>query len=164
MMILQHAVTTAHPLAGTAAQWMWMLPLLPLLGFIINGALSIFGAAQIGPRDPSDEHGAHGTAGSEAHDAAAISHAEQAGAHGDDHHAVKRHRFASIVSIVGPGVLLASFVLALMIFRAMTGAEIHEPFIQKYFSWMPVGDLNIDAAFQLDQLSMLMVQHRVHAG
>ncbi len=33
----------------------------------------------------------------------------------------------------------------------------HAPFVQRYFSWMPVGDLQIDAAFQLDQLSMLMV-------
>ncbi len=41
---------------------------------------------------------------------------------------------------------------------AMRGAgEIHAPFIQTYFSWMPVGDLQIDAAFQLDQLSMVMV-------
>jgi NADH-quinone oxidoreductase subunit L len=31
------------------------------------------------------------------------------------------------------------------------------PFIQRYFSWMPVGDLQIDAAIQLDQLSMVMV-------
>ena len=39
-------------------------------------------------------------------------YAEQAGVHGDDHHAVKRHRYASIVSIVGPGVLLASGYIA----------------------------------------------------
>jgi len=30
------------------------------------------------------------------------------------------------------------------------------PFVQRYFSWMPAGDLQIDAAFQLDQLSMMM--------
>ena len=33
----------------------------------------------------------------------------------------------------------------------------HAPFVQRYFSWMPVGDLQIDAAFQLDQLSMVMM-------
>ena len=33
----------------------------------------------------------------------------------------------------------------------------HAPFVQRYFSWMPVGDLQIDAAFQLDQLSMMMM-------
>src|SRR3712207_7617762 len=35
--------------------------------------------------------------------------------------------------------------------------ELHAPFVQRYFSWMTVGDLSIDASFQLDQLSMVMV-------
>ncbi len=39
----------------------------------------------------------------------------------------------------------------------MTGVEMHAPFVQHYFSWIPVGELRIDAAFQLDQLSMVMV-------
>ncbi len=38
----------------------------------------------------------------------------------------------------------------------MLGADLHEPVVQRYFSWMPVGDLQVDAALQLDQLSMLM--------
>src|SRR3954467_5567391 len=44
-----------------------------------------------------------------------------------------------------------------MAFFAMRGVgEMHSPFIQHYFSWIPVGDLHIDAAFQLDQLSIVM--------
>src|SRR3954467_5250820 len=44
-----------------------------------------------------------------------------------------------------------------MAFFAMRGVgEMHSPFIQHYFSWIPVGDLQLDAAFQLDQLSMIM--------
>jgi len=43
------------------------------------------------------------------------------------------------------------------IWQAMVGAHPTAPFIQRYFSWMPVGDLQIDAALQLDQLSMVMV-------
>src|SRR5690606_35011458 len=31
-----------------------------------------------------------------------------------------------------------------------------EPIVQRYWSWMPVGDLQVDAALQLDQLSLLM--------
>jgi len=54
-------------------------------------------------------------------------------------------------------VIIVAFGLALAIFMAMRGVEMHAPFIQRYFSWMPVGDLQIDAAFQLDQLSMVMV-------
>jgi NADH-quinone oxidoreductase subunit L len=67
------------------------------------------------------------------------------------------HKFASIASIVGPLVLVGSFVLALMAFFAMRGAgEMHAPLIQHYFTWIPVGELQLEAAFQLDQLSMVM--------
>jgi NADH-quinone oxidoreductase subunit L len=55
--------------------------------------------------------------------------------------------------------MVLAFALALAIFMAMqgTGGELHPPFIQRYYEWMPVGDLHIDAAFQLDQLSMVMI-------
>jgi NADH-quinone oxidoreductase subunit L len=155
-MLLQTAVSAAsqaHPLSGTIAEWVWLLPILPLAGFVINGLLSLAGA-HFGPTDPTaaeHEHHSEGTA-----DASAISHAGH-GADGDDQHAVKRHRWAGVVSVVGPGVLILSFLLALGIWQAMASAQPAAPFIQRYFSWMPVGDLHIDAAFQLDQLSMLMI-------
>ena len=148
------AGSASHPLSGTIADWLWLLPLLPLLGFVINGALSLDGA-RLGPADPNTpDHHPHSAAAAEA---PAISRAEQAGAVGDDHHAVKRHRWAGVVSIVGPGVLILSFALAVGMFLAMTGATVATPFVQTYFSWMTTGDLSIDAAFQLDQLSMTMV-------
>ena len=132
---------------------LWLLPILPLLGFVINGWLSLAGTP-LGPDDPSIPHPAeHDTHG---HAELAARTGETAAAN-DDHHAVKRHRFAGIVSIVGPGVLVLSFLLAIAIFREMLGGGSAAPFIQTYFSWMPVGDLKIDAAFQLDQLSMVMV-------
>jgi NADH-quinone oxidoreductase subunit L len=62
----------------------------------------------------------------------------------------------AIPSIVGPGVIGLAFVIALMNFVRMSGAEMHSPAIEHYFSWMPVGSLQIGAALQLDQLSMLM--------
>ncbi|MEO8577434.1 MAG: NADH-quinone oxidoreductase subunit L [Gemmatimonadales bacterium] len=153
MMLLQIAAE-AHPLAGTVAEWMWLLPVLPLLGFLINGALALFSSVHVGPPDPDMGHG-HGAHGS---DASETSHAEGAGAHGDDHHAVKRHKYAGIVSIIGPLVLGLSFLLAFAIFQQMRSIPSMEaPFLQSYFSWMPAGDLQIDASFQLDQLSMVMV-------
>src|SRR5687767_13125645 len=157
--LLQSAVsgaTTAasHPLAGTVAEYMWLLPLLPLLGFVINGLLSL-DSARFGPGDPNTP-GHHPHSESAAH-APAISNAEQAGAVGDDHHAVKRHRWAGIVSLVGPGVLILSFGLAIAMFMAMTAETMETPLVQKYFSWMATGNLSIDGAFQLDQLSMVMV-------
>jgi NADH-quinone oxidoreductase subunit L len=151
-MLLQHAASVGgHPLSGTVARYVWLLPLLPLLGFVLNGLLSISSAFHFGPSDPSASHG-------DGHDAHAAHGESGGGAHGDDHHVVARHRHAGLVSLIGSGVLIAAFGLALAIFMAMRGVgEMHAPFIQRYFSWMPVGDLQIDAAFQLDQLSMLMV-------
>jgi NADH-quinone oxidoreductase subunit L len=156
-MLIQSVATLSaqsSPLSGTVAAWMWLLPILPLAGFVINGLLSL-NSFHWGPADPNaPDHQLHSEAAGAAPE---ISHAEEAGAAGDDHHAVKRHRFATLTSIVGPGVLVLSFLLAVAIWWAMLGAHSDAPYIQRYFSWMPVGDLRIDAAFQLDQLSMLMI-------
>jgi NADH-quinone oxidoreductase subunit L len=156
-MLVQTAATVAaqtSALSGTVAEWMWLLPVLPLLGFVINGLLSL-NSAHFGPQDPNTPgHHPHSEGAAEA---PAISDAEEAGVVGDDHHAVKRHRWAGLTSFVGVGVLILSFALAAMIWRTMVVSHPDAPFIQRYFSWMPVGDLQIDAAFQLDQLSMVMI-------
>jgi NADH-quinone oxidoreductase subunit L len=146
------AAAGSHPVSGTVARYLWAVPLLPLLGFLINGALSIVAAYHVGPSDPSAAHGgdAHG---------AEHGHAD-GGGHADEHHAVARHRYAGLTSIVGPGVLVLSFLLSAAIWMAMRsvgGGEMAAPFIQRYFAWMPAGDLQIDAMFQLDQLSMMMM-------
>lgn len=137
---------TGHALADTVARFVWLLPLLPLLGFVLTGILSLRAAASIGPADPSaHEHGAH-------------EHA--AGSHDDhDAHHAARHPSAALVSLIGPGVLFLTFGLALLIFMAMRGVgeAMHVPYVQTLFAWMPTGDLSIDVALQLDQLSMVMV-------
>ncbi len=139
------ALSGVHPLAGTIAAWMWLLPLLPLIGFVVNGALCLLSKSHIGPSDPDMGHGDHETAVA-THDT-----------HSDDTHAQGPPKFASLVSIVGPGVLLLSFLLAVAIFFTMRGVDMPTPYIQRYWNWMPVGDLKVDFAFQLDQLSMVMV-------
>ena len=74
-MLLQTAVSAAsqaHPLSGTIAEWVWLLPILPLAGFVINGLLSLAGA-HFGPTDPTAAEHEHHSEG--AADASAISHA-----------------------------------------------------------------------------------------
>ena len=143
-------VVAAHPLAGTAARFVWLLPALPLLGFLVNGALSITAAARLGPADPSAGHvGGHDAAQGPAHD--------ESDGHADGSPHAVRHRHAALVSLVGPGVLVAAFGLAVVILAAMRGADMHAPFIQTLFEWMPAGDLRVNAALQLDPLSMVMV-------
>ncbi|MEO8909353.1 MAG: NADH-quinone oxidoreductase subunit L [Gemmatimonadaceae bacterium] len=156
-MLLQSVVAVTsdtHPLSGTIAAWIWLLPVLPLAGFVINGLLSL-NSVHFGPGDPNTpDHHPHSEGAAEAPER---SHREDAGAVGDDHHAVRRHRWAGVTSVVGPAVLILAFLLALGIWRAMTGVQMDAPYIQTYFSWMPVGDLHVNVAFQLDQLSMVMI-------
>jgi NADH-quinone oxidoreductase subunit L len=144
------ATVDTHPLAATAARYVGLLPLLPLAGFLMNGALSLVPAYKRGPGDPSSA--GHGHAASES------AHAKESGAHSDDHHEVTRHPYASLVSVIGPLVLALSFGLAVMIWMAMAGGDdMKTPYVQTFFDWMVTGDLKISWAFQLDQLSMIMV-------
>src|SRR5687768_9094821 len=121
-MLLQHASAAGtHPLAGTAAEWMWLLPILPLIGFIVNGVLAWRAVAHVGPADP-DIHGAHAADG-HAHDAHA--------GHADAHHVPTRHPYAGITTIVGPLVMVLAFGLAVLIWMAMLGAHPETPFVQR---------------------------------
>jgi NADH-quinone oxidoreductase subunit L len=151
-MLLQEVASGAtHPLAGTAAEWIWLVPVLPLLGFVINGLLSLTSATHVGPADP----GAHGDdAHAHASPPAGAGHGTHG--HGDDAHVAQRHRYANIVSLVGPAVLGLSFVLAIAIVAALAGAHAEAPFVKRLYPWIVAGDLTVDAAFQVDQLSMVM--------
>ena len=138
----------AHPLSGTLADWIGILPLIPLLGFVINGAIALLHAYRAGPSDPSlhthVEHGADMGTG-----------AVHAG-HEPTAHSLAHPR-AWLTSIVGPGVLGIAFAMSAVLFTVMAGAgELHAPFVKEYFRWIPMGDLELTWAFQLDQLSMLM--------
>ncbi|HEV8362779.1 MAG TPA: NADH-quinone oxidoreductase subunit L [Gemmatimonadaceae bacterium] len=136
--------TQSHPLAGTVAQLIWLVPLLPLAGFVINGLLSLTSVAKLGPPDPYAYHEAH------------HGHEGHADEHHDDHHAQTKHRYARVVSIIGPLVLWAAFGLAVSIFGALASANAESPFVRSLFSWMIAGDLSVNAALQVDQLSMTM--------
>ncbi len=151
---MQTETHTGHPLADTVARFAWLLPTLPLLGFLLNGWLSLKHAAKPGPADPSAAghgHGGHG-------DADGAGHGHDAAAHHEDHHPA-RHPAAKLASLIGPGVLALSFGLAVAILFAMIGAGegMHDPYILTLFQWMPTGALSVDVALQLDQLSMVMV-------
>ena len=61
------------------------------------------------------------------------------------------------VTLVGPGVVGLSFLLVLMNFAGMFTADLHDPVVVSYWSWMVTGSLEVDAALQLDQLSMIMM-------
>ena len=125
----------AAGLEDSQAAWEPVLPgliiLLPLLGFAINGALALAAA-----RKSAD--------------------AVRAGREFDFFES-GRSATHSLPTWVGPGVLLLAFLLTVVNFVGMLGAELHEPVIRSYWSWITTGDLNVAAAIQLDQLSMVMM-------
>ena len=106
-----------------------LIVLLPLLGFLVNGVL----AMRVGARA-----------------AAAV----RAGGDGSEHRDDGHKRW---VTLVGPGVVGLSFVLVLLNFAGMFHADLHDPVVVSYWSWMVTGALEVDAALQLDQLSMIMM-------
>jgi NADH-quinone oxidoreductase subunit L len=61
-----------------------------------------------------------------------------------------------LVSVVGPGVLGLAFVVAAVNLALVAAAHGAEPVVRSYWTWIEVGQLRIDAALQLDQLSILM--------
>ena len=117
------------PAAGYEPVLPGLIVLLPLLGFLFNGIL----AMQVGGRA-----------------AAAVRAGADGSGHQDDGH--KRW-----VTLVGPGVVGLSFVLVLLNFAGMFHADLHDPVVVSYWSWMVSGGLEVDAALQLDQLSMIMM-------
>ena len=127
--LLQAAGTMpGHPLDGTAAaNLLGLLPLLPLLGFLINGGIALRTAR-------STDSGAPSTTARN-----------------------------PIVSLMGPGVIIAAFAVALVIFFTMQAVAarapglLDAPYISHGQTWMLVGNLDIRWSWQLDQLSILMV-------
>ncbi len=101
--------------AETHAEWEPVLPgliiLLPLLGFLINGALALSAA-----RRSADAVRAGGE----------IDFTE--GGRPSTH---------SLPTWVGPGVMLLAFLLTIVNFVGMAGAELHEPVIRSYWTWRP---------------------------
>ncbi|HEX8905552.1 MAG TPA: NADH-quinone oxidoreductase subunit L, partial [Longimicrobiaceae bacterium] len=184
----------------------WLIVALPLLGFVLNGLLSIVAARRALPPlppvgDPSydvhdEDHGhavdaahpalVHAAVGAEmpseqeAHDTGAVAHpvdaahaemhddhaggAHAVDAHGHDPHEPDEHLPAGpkpfthvLPSFIAPGMLIASFVVAVLNFLAMRGVGPEQRFaIAPGWAWIPVENLQVDAALQLDPLSMVM--------
>jgi NADH-quinone oxidoreductase subunit L len=113
-----------------------LIVLLPFLGFVINGALALIsarrGADLVRSGSDGDETEHHGPPGPKP-----ATHA--------------------LPTFIGPGVVLLAFLIVLVNFTRMLGAELHEPVIQTYWTWMGTGTFEVAAALQLDQLSMIMM-------
>jgi NADH-quinone oxidoreductase subunit L len=97
-------------MTGTTIDLVWLVPLLPLAGFAVNGAL-----------------------------------------------ALARPQAKSAVTVIGVGVLLGAFGAAVAVVSALAGMHTTAPVVLRYWEWLPVGNLQIDVALQVDPLSSVMI-------
>ena len=130
------AVPGPGPLVQEAAHWEPLLPgliiLLPLLGFIVNGVLALRAAA---------------------HSSAAV----RGGGEWDPFAGSTRPFTHTWPTWIGPGVMAIAFLLTLLNFVGMWRADLHEAVVVPYWSWIATSTLEVQAAIQLDQLSMIMM-------
>ncbi|MEO5800050.1 MAG: NADH-quinone oxidoreductase subunit L [Gemmatimonadales bacterium] len=71
--------------------------------------------------------------------------------------AARKSRAKGLVSLVGVGTLVASFAVALAVFSELRGGT-EESVRVMLWQWMPISNrLNIDLAFQVDHLSIIML-------
>ena len=71
--------------------------------------------------------------------------------------ALKRPGAKRLVSLVGSGVLLAAFGVALAIFVQLRAHPPEHPYLLTLWHWIPSGALDIRFALQVDQLSTVMM-------
>ena len=125
----------AEQAAGSASFepfWPGLVILLPLVGFVLNGVLALV----------------HGRRSADA---------VRAGGELDLGPAGSRPTTHTLPTWIGPGVLLLAFLVTAVNFARMLGVELHDPVVVRYWTWMATGTFEVDAAIQLDQLSMLMM-------
>jgi NADH-quinone oxidoreductase subunit L len=61
------------------------------------------------------------------------------------------------VSLVGVGVLVLAFLAAALAVAEFAALGPAAPLVFRYWEWLPVADLHVDFALQLDQLSAVMI-------
>jgi NADH-quinone oxidoreductase subunit L len=120
-----------------------LILLLPLLGFVLNGILALVS----------------GSRSANVLRSAALAEPASEEERVDLQHELEAPRRAThtLPTWIGPGVMLVAFLLTAANFLRMLGADLHDAVVISYWSWMPTGALSVDAAIQLDQLSMLMM-------
>jgi NADH-quinone oxidoreductase subunit L len=71
--------------------------------------------------------------------------------------ALWRPQAKEAVSVIGAGTLLGAFAVSVGIFLELWRNPPHAPVIVTLWPWLPVDRLQVDLAFQVDQLSVVML-------
>ncbi len=112
--------------------YLWLVPALPLLGVVLNGAIALFAER---PFLLADSHGGHE----------------------DSHGHPEAPAYRKLVAFIAPAVVGAAFVVALLCVLSLASRPADgRTFVQILFPWIQAGSLLVPAALQLDPLSSVM--------
>jgi NADH-quinone oxidoreductase subunit L len=120
----------------------WLVPVLPLIGVFLNGAVALFSERRILLQRYYDEVN---EGGDESHD------------HGHQDPLFKAP-YRKIVSLIGPGVVGLSFLIAILCVSSLLRlpAE-HRIFEMDMFTWIQAGEFKAAFSLYLDPLSSVMI-------
>jgi len=108
--------------------FLWLVPALPLLGVILNGAIALFSERPLLLAEAA--HGGHPAPAP----------------------------YRKLVAFIGPAVVGAAFVVSLLSVIALAARSPHDRlFVQVLFPWIQAGGFSAPAALQLDPLSSVMI-------
>ncbi len=132
--------------------YLWLVPALPLLGVVLNGAIALFAERPFLLADSHGGHGAgHGSHGSSTHGTSPSS----SDAHSGSHPSTPAYR--KLVAFIATAVVGAAFVVALLCVLSLASRPADgRTFVQILFPWIQAGSLLVPAALQLDPLSSVM--------
>ena len=132
--------------------YLWLVPALPLLGVVLNGAIALFAERPLLLKEAGlPLAGGHGAA----HGAHADAHG--APSHGSAHGHHETPAYRKLVALIAPGVVGAAFVVALLCVLSLASRPADgRTFVQILFPWIQAGSLLVPAGLQLDPLSSVM--------
>ncbi|HEY1014101.1 MAG TPA: NADH-quinone oxidoreductase subunit L [Herpetosiphonaceae bacterium] len=135
--------------------FIWLVPLLPLLGVIINTGL---GLLELRRHRPAAAHAGHGHDDHGGHGAAVQAHAHEPAGHGA-HHGDHGARRSGIIASAMVGIAFILVVVTLFEWLRLPVEEgVNGRAIEvTYWNLIAAGDLTVPFGFLIDQLSLTMM-------
>ncbi len=124
---------------------LWLVPVLPLIGVFLNGAIALASERRVllqryydeleGGQDGGPDHG-----------------------HGNHHDPLFNAPYRKMVSLIGPGVVGLSFLVALLcVLTLLRMPAENRVFQQDMFTWIQAGSFKAAFSLYLDPLSSVMI-------
>jgi NADH-quinone oxidoreductase subunit L len=139
--------------------FLWLVPALPLLGVILNGAIALFSERPLLLAEAAHREEGHGPLGPPALGTSPPGTSHSGGSHEDSHGAHDAPApYRKLVAFIGPAVVGVAFVVSLLSVIALAARSPHDRlFVQVLFPWIQAGGFSAPAALQLDPLSSVMI-------